>query len=207
VSTPVNASVSIPVRTQRSPPLPEISLSFAEWSYRYIYIYIWLCPGNPPYILSSKVSFKFLCVLLSSYTFWQCSCILWYVPMRSYQVLIRSPLCFAMQCFFVIRSYTFLLSSYTFSRTFWSDVSNSDTFLYVLCDSHANSAKSTICYKFRSGFDGCGPPPGRSNKQQKGGRVAILCQISLSIKFPCVLLQVLMRSRLPCQFPDLWDSV
>ena len=48
-------------------------------------------------------------------------------------------------------------------------------------------------------------PAGPFNEQQTG--LDILCQISLSIKFPCVLLQVLMRSRLPCQFLDLWDSV
>jgi hypothetical protein len=51
------------------------------------------------------------------------------------------------------------------------------------------------------------PPPGPFNKQQKGGGLAILCQISLSIKFPYVPLQVLMRSRSPRQFPELWDSV
>ena len=110
-----------------------------------------------------------------------------------------------MQCFFVIRSYTFWLSSYTFSRTIRSNVSNSDTFLYVLCDSHANFAKSTISYKFRSGFNGYGPCWALQRTTDRG--LDILCQISLSIKFPCVLLQVLMRSRLPCQFLDLWDSV
>ena len=110
-----------------------------------------------------------------------------------------------MQCFFVIRSYTFWLSSYTFPRTIWSNVSNSDTFLYVLCDSHANFAKSTISYKFRSGFNGYGPCWALQRTTDRG--LDILCQISLSIKFPCVLLQVLMRSRLPCQFLDLWDSV
>ena len=110
-----------------------------------------------------------------------------------------------MRCFFVIRSYTFWLSSYTFSRTIRSNVSNSDTFLYVLCDSHANFAKSTISYKFRSGFNGYGPCWALQRTTDRG--LDILCQISLSIKFPCVLLQVLMRSRLPCQFLDLWDSV
>ena len=131
-----------------------------------------------------------------------------YFVIRSHAFLLSShtfPLCFAMRCFFVIRSYTFWLSSYTFPRTIWSNVSNSDTFLYVLCDSHANFAKSTIFYKFRSGFNGYGPCWALQRTTDRG--LDILCQISLSIKFPCVLLQVLMRSRLPCQFPDLWDSV
>ena len=130
--------------------------------------------------------------------------------------------------YFVIRSHAFLLSSHTFSPVFRHAmffcytflyvlnkflcvppynliISNSDTFLYVLCDSNTNFAKNTISYKFRSGFDGYGPCWALQRTTDRG--LDILCQISLSIKFPCVLLQVLMRSRLPCQFPDLWDSV
>ena len=56
---------------------------------------------------------------------------------------MRSPLHFGMHCLFVIRSYTFLISSHTFLPAFNYNLLNSGTFLYVLCDSHTDSAMST----------------------------------------------------------------
>ena len=76
---------------------------------------------------------------------------------------MRSPLHFTMHCFFVIRSYTFLLSSHTFLPAFLYNLSNSDTFLYVLCDSHADSAISIR-------IPWLWPPP------SPGSLLAILCQ-------------------------------
>ena len=82
-------------------------------------------------------SVKFLCVLpllydllTSSHTF----------PLSSYAFfrVFHHAVCF------VIRSYAFLLSSYTSLPAFWSTLSNSDTFLYVPCDSLADSTKNTF---------------------------------------------------------------
>ena len=99
---------------------------------------------------------------------------------------------------FVIRSHTFLLSFHAFSPAFHHALSfcytflcvpvkfsyvlphmlikfvKSDTFLYVLCDSHAYFAKKVFSFKFN--LDSMVmPPPGPFNKQQKGGGLAILC--------------------------------
>ena len=98
-----------------------------------------------------------------------------------------------MHCFFVIRSYTFLLSSHTFLPAFLYNLSNSDTFLYVLCDSHADSAISIR-------IPWLWPPP--FTRESFGHPVPKL----LSIKFPYVLLYVLIRSGSPHHFLELWDS-
>ena len=96
-----------------------------------------------------------------------------------------------MRCFFVIRSYTFWSSSHTFLPAFYYNLLNSHTFLYVLCNSHADSTKSMFSIDF--GPDSMVGLPHAS----RGELLAILCRSSLSIKFPCVLLYVLMRSGRP----------
>ena len=79
-----------------------------------------------------------------------------YVPIRSYYVPIRSSICFSIFCWKVIRSYTFratlslfceigirsytfLLRSYTFFHMFLNILLKRYTFLYVPCDSVANT--------------------------------------------------------------------
>jgi len=79
-----------------------------------------------------------------------------YVPIRSYSVPIRSSICFSIFCWKVIRSYTFratlslfceigirsytfLLRSYTFFHMFLNILLKRYTFLYVPCDSVANT--------------------------------------------------------------------